>query len=121
MVWHKYLETFGLILNNGQTCSAGTSVCDKSYIFDPSKKITKIVCIDRNDEVHIAQINFFSGEDRLVAVGTDDENAKQFCEKVEVFEIADDEQLIGCKLDQGVLYGMNYFLGITLIKMKVRF
>ena len=34
----------------------------------------------------------------------------------EVFKIADDEQLIGCKLDQDD----NYIRGFTWIKIKVR-
>ncbi len=38
---------------------------------------------------------------------------------METFEIADDEKLIGCKLDEGMIDGVNYFRGVTWIKMKL--
>jgi hypothetical protein len=41
--------------------------------------------------------------------------------RVETFKIGDDEQLIGCKLDQGFSFGSHCFLGVTWIKMKVGF
>ena len=44
-------------------------------------------------------INFYCKEERLVIVGWDDENVLQFGERKEIFEIADDEELIGCELD----------------------
>ena len=45
------------------------------------------------------QINFFSGEERLVSTGWSDDDGKRHGGRVEVFEIADDERLIGCQLD----------------------
>ena len=37
----------------------------------------------------------------------------------EIFQIADDEQLIGCQLDEGLIRGANYYLlGVTWLKMK---
>ncbi len=70
----------------------GPNDFNKSYIFDPAKKITRIeVIIDKN-ELQIIQINFFSGTQTLVKVGLDDVDAG----RVESFEIADDEKLIGC-------------------------
>ena len=41
------------------------------------------------------QINFFSGEERLVVVGWDDDWVKNYGGRRELFAIADDEQLIG--------------------------
>ena len=49
--------------------------------------------------------------------------AKKGQGRKEVFEIAEDEQLIGCEIDEGKKmlsdFSYNYFLGITWMKMKV--
>ncbi len=71
-----------------------------------------------DNEDHIARINFYSGAKRLVAVGwPNDEKVKEINGRVELFEIADEEELIGCKLD----HCKDYLRGVTWLKMKVRF
>ena len=46
------------------------------------------------------QINFFSGEELLVKVGVDDDLAVNTVRgRSEIFEIDEDEELIGCALD----------------------
>ena len=62
-------------------------------------------------------MNFYSGQEKLVQVGYDDDNWKdEECgEIVEIFEIAYDEQLIGCELT----YDEDYFCGVTWLKMKI--
>lgn len=104
----------------------GPNDFNKSYIFDPAKKITRIeVIIDKN-ELQIIQINFFSGTQTLVKVGLDDVDAG----RVESFEIADDEKLIGCKLHEECISIAHseveeipvncFFRGVTWIKVKVK-
>ena len=48
-------------------------------------------------------------------VGNDDADVKKYGERKEIFSIADDEQLIGCKLD----IAWDYFEGVTWFKMKL--
>ena len=55
------------------------------------------VIIDKGNR-DIIQINFYSGDERLVAVGEKDYDVKPYIGRIEVFRIAEDEQLIGCKL-----------------------
>ena len=60
-----------------------------------------------------------------------DGHVERFRRRVETFEIADDEQLIGCEMDQKNRVGcINYrlipdsslgLLSVTWLKMKVRF
>ncbi len=70
-----------------------------SHTFDPNKKITKVECIIHKDEDCIIRMNFYSGQERLVQVlESDDWFVKQYGKRVESFEIAYDEQLIGCEL-----------------------
>jgi len=64
----------------------------------------------------ISQINFYHLKQRIVTVGCNDDNLDDFG-RIELFNIAEDEQLIGCKLDQDDRD--DYFLGVTWIKMKV--
>ena len=72
-----------------------------SHIFDPAKKITRVEVIIFRDEKDIIRINFYHHAERLVAVGgKNDEYVERHGGRVEVFKIADDEQLIGCKLDE---------------------
>ena len=61
-------STFGITNNAGESVKSGTYLdFNISHVFDPSKKITKIVTI--HDEGGIAQINFFSGEEVLCKAG----------------------------------------------------
>ena len=53
----------------------------------------------RKDEKYIYKINFYSGQERLVGVGWSDELVKYHKGRVEIFEIAADERLIGAELD----------------------
>ena len=46
---------------------------------------------------------------------TDDDEVEYFGKRKETFEIYDDEQLIGCKLD----HDGDYFWGVSWLKMKV--
>ena len=45
------------------------------------------------------QCNFYHYHEKLVAVGCTDKVVEKFGGRREVFEMADDEQLIGCELD----------------------
>ena len=65
--------SLGFTLSNGQSCTVGESDCEKNYTFDPAKKITKVECIIFKTEDFISQINFYHHQQRLVAVGYDDE------------------------------------------------
>ena len=68
-------------------------------------------------ENEICRINFYHKETRLVKVGTsDDSYINAYGGRIEVFEIFEDEQLIGCKLDQD---RFDCFDGVIWIKMKV--
>ena len=117
-----YTNTIGFTLNDGQTCKAGTEDCNKSHSFDPTKKITKIEVIIYKHEKMIMQINFYHHQQRLVKVGYGDGGVKTWGGRVELFEIADDEQLIGCKLNETkVRSGDIYFCGVTWLTMKIRF
>ena len=64
---------------------------DRSHIFDPTKKITKVeVIIDKNEQ-DMMQMNFYHHGERLVAVGYDDDVWVNFLGgRLEVFEISDD-------------------------------
>ncbi len=68
------------------------------------------------------QINFYSGQEKLVQVGKMGGVVKLFGKRVETFEIDADERLIGAELDYLKDYsGNNCFVGVTWIKMKVSF
>ena len=56
-------------------------------------------------ECNIIQMNFYSGQETLVQVGgyTDDFRFQKLGGRVEIFEIAADEQLIGAELYHGYL------------------
>ena len=74
-------------------------------------------------------VNFYHHKKRLVSVL--DTGYALFTKKslngigfrVEVFDIADDEQLIGCKLENcsNRVWDKHYFGSVTWIKMKVMF
>ena len=85
-----------------------------THIFDQTKKITKIEHIIHRDENCINQISFYSGRETLIKVGLDEDFVKSGGGRVEKFEIADDEQLIGCELNS--IDGN--FCGVTWLKIK---
>ncbi len=91
-----------MTLSNGESCTAGSyNKVEQSHTFDRNKKITKVECIIREYEVDIIRINFYSGQETLVQVGTSDWRVKNYGGRVESFEIAADEQLIGAELYHG--------------------
>ena len=58
----------------------------------------------------------YHNDERLVKMGEDDHYVKKNGGRSETFEIADDEQLIGCEL-----YHTSFdFLGVTWIKWKFK-
>ena len=79
-----------------QLCKVGTYDFENSYTFDPSKKITKVEVIIRNDEHMIIRINFYQHQERLCQMGWADDDVRNEGGRVEVAEIAKDEHLIGC-------------------------
>ncbi len=52
-------------------------------------------------------------------MGWRDDDVKNACGRVEIFEIAADERLIGAELDYMVYGARDKFIGVTWIKMKV--
>ena len=121
--WHGSIPSLGFTSSDGKSCRAGRQFnFTKSHVFDPSKKITKILTTVEKKGWWIEQIKFFSGEEELCRVGYTDDDwmLRQQCE-VESFEIADDEQLIGCQLDQSTEKNLCHFRGVTWLKMKVKF
>ena len=101
MKWYAN-ATIGFTLNNEQSITSGTEhPLDECHTFDEAKKITKIETIIDNIEWSICQIHFYHNEERLRRVGLSDDKVKSLGSKIrtEVFKIADDEQLIGCRLE----------------------
>ena len=118
----RQLATLGIILSNGESCQAGSTFkANKSHTFDPDKKITRVECIIHRRESAIAQINFYSGLETLVKVGYSDPIVMKHGGRVELFDIDDDEQLIGAELNHGDYKnnGEDHFLGVTWIKCKI--
>ncbi len=63
----------------------------------------------------IVRIDFYSGQEILAKVGMNDDGyMNQFDGRVEKFEIADDEQLIGCELEEDD----GYFTGVTWVAWR---
>ncbi len=92
------MATLSFTLSNGEHCSAGSRrKVNKSRTFDPKKKITKVEVIIFCNEWYITRMNFYSGQETLVQVGLNG-SFKQENNRVEIFEIAADEQLIGAEL-----------------------
>ena len=120
--WNVY-STLGFTLSDGQTCRAGTSWdFVNSHVFDQSKKITKIVTTVHWNEVDIAQIKFWSAQELLCTVGYPDDGKEPWGGRVVSFEIAADEQLIGCELEHGnqdYRGKGDYFKGVTWLKWKI--
>ena len=108
--------TLGFTLNDGQSCKSGPDAFTKSHIFDATLKITSIETILSNREWEIVQINFFHRKERLVAVGNTDGWVKKIAGRRHNFEIADDEQLIGCEINQN----HDDCGGIVWLKMKLK-
>jgi hypothetical protein len=109
------MDTLGFTLSNGESCTAGSDCkVDENHTFDQNKKITKVEIIIREYEVDIIRINFYSGQETLVKVGCNDAYVKRCGKRVESFEIADDESLIGCELD----FDEVSFCGVTWLKRK---
>ncbi len=52
-------------------------------------------------------------------MGENDYTVKKYGGRVEVFEIAEDEQLIGCELHEIGEYFEGSFAGVTWIKIKL--
>ncbi len=68
------------------------------------------------DERGIIRMNFYSGQETIVKVGMDGDLEEEG-RRVESFEIAADEQLIGAELYHG---GSNdFFHGVTWLKCKI--
>ena len=103
-------------MSDGQSCKVGTTYdFNNNYIFDPAKKITRIECIVHKSECEIMQMNFYHHQQRLVAVGCDDYDVKKYGGRVEVFEIEDKEQLMGCELD----FCTRAMFGVTWVKWRI--
>ncbi len=67
-------------------------------------------------------MNFYSGQETLLQVGDDDDGyVKIYGGRVEIFEIAADEQLIGAELYCGDFdnNGFDNFRGLTWLKCKI--
>ena len=78
------------------------------------KRITKVESIINKAEWNILQTNFYHHRERLVQVGWNDRIVKKHGGRKEVFEIAEDEQLIGSVLSYN---GGNELYGLTWLKM----
>jgi hypothetical protein len=115
--------TLEITLSNGESCTAGSHYnVDESHTFDPNKKITKVECIIYQKEWDIVRINFYSGQETLLKVGCDDDEfVKIWGGRVESFEIAADEQLIGAELYHGDRdnNGIDSLKGVTWLKCKI--
>ena len=114
-VYCNDILSFGFTLNDGSVCRDEPGNYNFFHTFDPALKITSIEHIFFKDEFRILQMNFYSGDELLVKVGWDDQTLENDGGRKETFDIADDEQLIGCEL------GCNdfYFLSVRWLAMKV--
>ena len=87
--------SLGVTLRDGQYCGVGKpesiSMITHSHKFNPAKKITRIESIIHFNEYCIVQINFYSGEERLVAVGETDDWVKEYGKRRAIFKIDKDE------------------------------
>ncbi len=84
-------STLGFTLSNGESGKAGSKhKVNRSYTFEPNKKITRVEVIIHDNENDIIRINFYSGQETLVKVGwSNDDAVKKYGERRESFEIAD--------------------------------
>jgi hypothetical protein len=60
-------------------------------------------------------INFYHHTERLYMWGMSDDFIKKYRGRIEVFDIAEDEQLIGCELE----HDRSNFRGVTWLKRKI--
>jgi hypothetical protein len=67
------------------------------------------------------RMNFYSGQETLVQLGCSDDYVKEYGSRVEIFEIAADEQLIGAELYHGDYdnNGIDHIRGVTWLKCKI--
>ena len=107
--------TIGFTLNDGQNCKAVNDNFKSFHTFDPNKKITRIETIISSDEYVIAQINFYHNEERLVATGKSDSVMSERGGVRVIFDIAANEQLIGCEIHKCE----KFFRGVTWLKLKI--
>ena len=105
---------FGFALNDGTSIRTANNDYNIFHEFDPAKKITSIEHILFKDEFRFLQMNFYHHGERIVCLGKTDDLVEEFGGIREIFQIADDEHLIACRMDQAV-----FFYGVTWIKMKV--
>ena len=119
--WSIVLNTLAFTLSNGESCNAGSKYeFNHSHTFDRNKKITKVEVIMRYNETCIIRMNFYSGKKRLVEVGWEDFDVKKCGGRVESFEIAAHEQLIGAKLYLGESnIDTGFVYGVTWLKCKI--
>ena len=110
-------HTLRFILRYGQFCKAGVNDSIEGHSFDPAKKITRVECFIDLFEENLDQINFYSGAERLVFLGMDDDCHNDSGRRQEVFDIATDKVLIGCKSD---IINTQY-VSMTWLKTKVMF
>ena len=97
-VWWIGFRMIGFTLNDGQSSKEGNTPKCFGKDFDPKKKITSVECLIDKEEVSFNQINFYSGTERLARIGDREDRTDD--DRREVFNIAEDEQLIGCELHQ---------------------
>ena len=90
-----------MTLSDGQTCRAGNKDFENSYEIPATSKITKIETIGFVNGSYIdswiAQIILYDKNGILKKLGSDE----YALGTKDTFMIADNEQLIGCELDQG--------------------
>jgi hypothetical protein len=114
--WSGILLTeLGLVLSDGQSFNAGIKDMNESKTFEISKKITKVECLLDTDERVFLGIFFYHGKERLISLRFGFFPGTGYSEKREVFDIAENEQLIGCELN----HRLTNFFGVTWIKMKL--
>ena len=73
------------------------------------------------DETWLVQISFYSGAETFDKMNYNDDDVKNNCGRVETFEIAGDEQLIGCELYSGNKESdsRDVFNGVAWFKCKI--
>jgi hypothetical protein len=77
--WDNDLVELAFTLSNGESCTSGLEEVNHTYSFDPNKKITKVDVIITKSETSIIRINFYSGQERLVKVGENDDHYVNNC------------------------------------------
>ena len=81
-----------------------------------SQKISRVEVIFNFNEYSILRINFYCQDEVVCGVGQSAKQAESGGKRKEIFEIAEDERLYGCKLQ---LNGSGLFRGVTWWKIKV--